>query len=73
VSVDEALCRWGSRGAVISGGEYAVTTHFGPYQKLGNLHPTARPVAAPEWRELRATPCFEIYLNDRKAQTRKTY
>jgi AraC family transcriptional regulator len=49
---------------VIPGGEYAVLTHFGPYEKLGESY--AKLLG--EWlprsgRNLRSTPCFEIYLN----------
>lgn len=45
-------------------GEYAMTTHFGPYQKLGD---TYRKLFG-EWlprsgREVATAPCFEIYLN----------
>ena len=48
----------------IGGGEYAVTTHFGPYGKLGETY--AR--LCGDWlpahgRELRSAPAFEIYLN----------
>lgn len=50
---------------VIAGGDYAVTTHFGPYSKLGNTYAELLGQWLPRsGRELRATPCFEIYLND---------
>jgi AraC family transcriptional regulator len=48
----------------ISGGDYAVLTHFGPYAKLNESYKKL----IGEWiprsgRELRSSPCFEIYLN----------
>jgi len=50
---------------VIEGGEYAVTTHFGPYHQL-NLSYAA---LAGSWlpnsgRELRSAPAYEIYITD---------
>lgn len=49
----------------IDGGEYAVTTHFGPYDKLGQTYA----MLFGQWllqsgRELRSDPCLEFYLND---------
>jgi len=49
---------------VIPGGEYAVTTHFGSYEKLGATY--AKLLG--EWlprsnRGLSSGPCFEVYLN----------
>jgi AraC family transcriptional regulator len=49
----------------IGGGEYAVTTHFGSYDKLGQTY--ARLFR--EWlmksdREISQGPCMEFYLND---------
>lgn len=49
----------------IGGGEYAVTTHFGPYNKLGQTYSKL----FSQWllqsdRELRSEPCIEFYLND---------
>jgi AraC family transcriptional regulator len=49
---------------VIPGGEYAVMTHFGPYDKLAESY--ARLLG--QWlprsnRNLRSTQCFEVYLN----------
>ncbi len=48
----------------IAGGEYAVLTHEGPYEKLGETYSRL----AGEWlpssgREFRAAPGFEVYLN----------
>jgi DNA gyrase inhibitor GyrI len=53
------------RVLVIPGGDYAVTTHFGPYQKLGETYAKLLGQWLPRsGRELRSTPCFEVYLND---------
>jgi AraC family transcriptional regulator len=48
----------------VGGGEYAIATHRGPYENLGQTY--AR--LAGEWlpnsgRELRSSPPFEVYLN----------
>ena len=66
VTVDERFVPEGEIGVqVIPGGEYAVTTHFGPYQNLGDTYTRL----LGQWlsrsgRELRSAPCFEVYLND---------
>ena len=66
VTVDDGFVPQGEIGVqTIPGGEYAVTTHFGSYETLGESY--ARLLG--QWlprsgRELRATPGFEIYLND---------
>jgi AraC family transcriptional regulator len=49
----------------IGGGEYAVTTHFGPYDKIGQTYSKL----FGQWlvqngREFRSEPCMEFYLND---------
>ena len=49
----------------IGGGEYAVTTHIGPYNKLGETYSKLYG----QWlvnsdREYRSEPCMEFYLND---------
>ena len=49
----------------IGGGEYAVTTHFGPYEKLNETYSKLYG----QWlvnsdREFRSEPCMEFYLND---------
>ena len=50
---------------VIAGGEYAMATHFGPYNKLGETYSWLLGQWLPRSRrELRDTPCFEVYLND---------
>src|SRR5208282_5113853 len=66
VTVDESFQPAGDIGVqVIPGGEYAVTTHFGPYQKLGETYTELLGQWLPRsGHELRATPCFEVYLND---------
>jgi AraC family transcriptional regulator len=48
----------------IEGGDYAVATHFGPYAKLSGSYAKLLGQWLPQsGRELRALPCFEIYLN----------
>ena len=66
VTVDESFVPEGEIGVqVIPGGEYAVTTHFGPYQKLGETYTKLLGQWLPRsGRELRSVPCFEVYLND---------
>jgi AraC family transcriptional regulator len=49
----------------IGGGEYAVTTHFGSYNKLGQTYTKLfRQWLLQSDRELRSQPCLEFYLND---------
>ncbi|MCX5772494.1 MAG: AraC family transcriptional regulator [Candidatus Hydrogenedentes bacterium] len=49
---------------VLAGGDYAVITHFGPYEKLGESYAKLLGQWLPRsGRDLRSTPCFEIYLN----------
>ena len=66
VTVDEGFQPSGDIGVqVIPGGEYAVTTHFGSYDKLGETYTALLGQWLPRsGRELRSTPCFEVYLND---------
>lgn len=66
VSVDTTFEPTGDIGVqVISGGDYAMTTHFGPYRTLGDTYAQLLGQWLPRsGRELRTTPCFEIYLND---------
>ncbi len=50
---------------MIEGGEYAMTTHVGPYDGLGRTYAAL----LGEWlprsgREMRHSHCFEVYLND---------
>jgi len=65
VTVDEKFRAAGEIGTqVIAGGEYAVLTHFGPYEKLGGSYTKLLGQWLPRsGRRLRATPCFEVYLN----------
>jgi len=49
----------------VAGGEYAMTTHTGPYSQLGRTYSEFLGQWLPRsGRELRDTPCFEVYLND---------
>ena len=49
---------------LVPGGDYAVLTHFGPYENLGDSYAKLLGQWLPRsgWR-LRATPCLEIYFN----------
>jgi len=66
VSVDKSFQPWGEIGVqTIWGGDYAVTTHFGSYNGLGETYTRLLGQWAPRsGRELGTNPCFEIYLND---------
>ena len=66
VTVDEKLVPCGEIGVqTISGGEYAVVTHFGPYARMGETYAKLLGQWLPRsGRELRSGPCFEVYLND---------
>ena len=66
VTVDESFMPDGEIGVqVIPGGDYAMTTHFGPYEKVGETYARLFGQWLPRsGRELRGTPCFEVYLND---------
>ncbi len=49
----------------VAGGDYAVATHQGPYDRLGETYDGLIGQWVPRsGRQLRAVPCFEIYLND---------
>lgn len=49
----------------IGGGDYAVTTHEGPYSALGDTYAKLYGQWIPRCgRQARAAPCFEVYLND---------
>jgi AraC family transcriptional regulator len=65
VTVDEDFRGDGEVGCqTIPGGEYAVTTHQGPYKKLGDTYAALFGQWLPRsGRELGSTPCFEVYLN----------
>ena len=66
VSVDASFAPVADIGVqVIPGGEYAMTTHFGPYHKLGETYTKLLGQWLPRsGRELRDSACFEVYLND---------
>jgi AraC family transcriptional regulator len=65
VTVDSGFVPNGEIGVqTIDGGDYARSTHFGPYGQISRTY--ARLLG--QWlpcsgRELRACPCFEVYLN----------
>ena len=65
ITVDERFKPRGDIGAqVIAGGDYAMTTHFGPYEKLGRSYAKLLGQWLPRsGRTLRFEPCFEVYLN----------
>jgi AraC family transcriptional regulator len=65
VTVDRAFRAAGEIGVqVVPGGDYAVMTHFGPYDNLGASYEKLLGQWVPRsGRRLRATPSFEIYLN----------
>ena len=49
----------------VAGGEYAIATHTGPYNQLGNTYTEFLGQWLPRsGRELRNAPCFEVYVND---------
>ena len=49
----------------VAGGEYAIATHTGPYNQLGNTYSEFLGQWLPRsGRELRNAPCFEVYVND---------
>jgi AraC family transcriptional regulator len=66
VTVDDQYTPDGGIGVqIIDGGDYAVTTHHGPYTTIGDTYSKL----CGQWiprnnRRFRAAPCFEIYLND---------
>ena len=66
LTVDDDFESSGDIGVqTVAGGEYAMTTHRGPYNKLGNTYAMLMGHWLPRsGRELRDAPCFEIYLND---------
>jgi AraC family transcriptional regulator len=65
VTVDERFQAQGDIGVqTIPGGEYAVMTHFGPYERLGESYAKLLGQWLPRSaRNLRSTACFEVYLN----------
>ena len=65
VTVDDDFRAQGELGVqTIVGGQHAVTTHQGPYNKLGDTYAALLGQWLPRsGRELAGTPCFEVYLN----------
>jgi AraC family transcriptional regulator len=65
VTVDRDFRGEGDAGTqTVAGGEYAVTTHQGPYNKVGDTYAALLGQWLPRsGRELLNTPCFEVYLN----------
>jgi AraC family transcriptional regulator len=66
VTVDDDFRPEGDLGVqTIAGGEYAVTTHFGPYEKLGETYAKLMGQWLPRsGRALQSAPCFDLYLTD---------
>jgi AraC family transcriptional regulator len=66
LTVDEDYQPEGGIGVqTISGGEYAVTTHHGPYATVGETYGNLYGQWMPHHGLLpRSLPCFEVYLND---------
>jgi AraC family transcriptional regulator len=64
--VDEDFVPSGDIGVqAVAGGDYAMTTHIGPYEKLGSTYAEFLGQWMPRsGRELRNAPCFEVYVND---------
>lgn len=66
ITVDESFVPTGEISVqIIAGGEYAVTTHIGPYDKLGQTYSKL----FGQWliqsrRRFRSEPSLEFYLND---------
>jgi AraC family transcriptional regulator len=65
ITVDEKFRPHDEIGVqVIAGGDYALLTHFGPYEKLGESYAKLLGQWLPRsGRRLRHTPCFDVYLN----------
>ncbi len=65
ISVDSHFNPEGEIGVQeVAGGEYAFTTHFGPYEQLGDTYTALAGRWVPRsGRTLRQGPCFEVYLN----------
>jgi AraC family transcriptional regulator len=66
LTVDEGFMGLGPIGVqTVAGGSYAVMTHKGPYNRLGESYSRLMGQWLPRsGRELRDAPAFEIYLND---------
>ena len=66
LAVDESFSPSGDIGVqTVAGGKYAVTTHKGPYNRVGRTYAEFLGQWIPRsGQELRNLPCFEVYLND---------
>lgn len=66
LTVDNSVKAVGEIGVqTIGGGEFAMTTHFGPYDHLNETYAFLCGQWAPRsGRELGAAPCIEEYMND---------
>lgn len=66
VTVDDSVEPEGEVGVqTLRGGEYAVTTHRGPYEKLAETYGWIFGKWAPKsGRVVSSAPCLEVYLND---------
>lgn len=66
LTVDEDFAPSGDIGVqTVAGGDYAVTTHTGSYNQLGDTYAELLGQWLPRsGHELRNAPCFEVYLND---------
>lgn len=66
VTVDEGFQPEGDVGVqTIDGGDFAVTTHHGSYDKLNETYAKLHGEWMPRsGRTFRSTPCYEVYLND---------
>jgi AraC family transcriptional regulator len=69
VTVDDTFQPHGDIGVqTIPGGDYAVTTHLGAYDRLSQTYSKLLGQWMPRsGRTLRSAPCFEVYLNDPKS------
>jgi len=66
LTVDDDFQPSGEIGVqTVAGGEYAMTTHTGPYSQLGRTYSEFLGQWLPRsGRQLRNSPCFEVYVND---------
>ena len=65
VTVDEDVTNEGDVAIqTVGGGQYAITTHFGPYDKLSETYTELFRRLMHDNREPRAEPSMEFYLND---------
>ena len=66
VTVDQTFQPEGDIGVqTIAAGEYATTTHFGPYERLSQTYAELLGQWLPRsGRELRSAPSLEFYMND---------